>query len=393
MNKKLGYYVTDGKEFFSKVQAALYATQRDSSIAWHFNNEVFDRFAWHQEPEQSLDQLYDRRAREIREKYDYVILNYSGGSDSHNILMSFYRQGLRLDEIITNWIFEASKKFTINSHTVKEAWNSQAEFELHTRAKLEWIKNNMPQTKITFNDLSKNIFNYFTKNKDESWVLNGVDAFNPTAYTRYNSLDIKEVRTQFDQLKNIGVLTGNDKPKCKMKNNKLYLTFHDKVANITPIAQHFGEYDNSTIEYFYWSPDCCEMLAKQAHAILKFANTNPSYRKIWEQGYMVSRNTQEAIVKEIVYTTWDNTNWQSDKASLDWYSELDFWFIDQFSDIKTGQNWLNGIRYLEKNIDKRFLKSLGQAVYAPDSLGLQADQAIGLSLFTTPDYYIGDLSN
>ena len=102
MNKNLGYYTVGNREFFSKIQACIHATTTNQDPIWHFNNDVFNNFDWTIEPSETLDELYNARARQLREEYDYVALSYSGGSDSHNILMSFLRQGLHIDELIIN---------------------------------------------------------------------------------------------------------------------------------------------------------------------------------------------------------------------------------------------------------------------------------------------------
>jgi hypothetical protein len=89
INKKLGYYNCDGLEFESKIQAFFHSLKTNKPVEWIFNDFEFNLHDWLNEPLESLDQLYDKRARELREKYDYLILSYSGGSDSHQILMSF----------------------------------------------------------------------------------------------------------------------------------------------------------------------------------------------------------------------------------------------------------------------------------------------------------------
>ena len=99
MNKKLGFYTIGTSVFESKIQACILANkvlkEMNQSIhplrllQWNFNDEVFEAYDWTKEPEKTLDQLYDARARDIREKYDHVIVSYSGGADSHNMLMAF----------------------------------------------------------------------------------------------------------------------------------------------------------------------------------------------------------------------------------------------------------------------------------------------------------------
>ena len=241
MNKKLGYYVCNGREFDSKIQAYIYATAVKQPVTWTFNNDTFDKFNWTQEPTESLDALYDQRARDLREKSDYVILSYSGGSDSHNILMSFYRQGLRIDEIVTNWVIEGAKKVTILDPTIDAAWNQNAEYELNTREKLQWIADNMPETRVTFSDCSNDIIKHFMQARDESWVLNLRDPVNPAVIQRYNYLNLKNIRRHFDHFQSVVVIVGLDKPRIRIQDKKLYFFTFDTTANIIPLSQHFAE--------------------------------------------------------------------------------------------------------------------------------------------------------
>ena len=109
INKKLGYYTVGDVEFDSKIKACIYAQTNNQDVVWHFNNEIFEKYSWHIEPEKSLDELYDLRARQLRESYDYIMLSFSGGSDSNQIAESFMRQGLLIDEIIVNTMEKANQ--------------------------------------------------------------------------------------------------------------------------------------------------------------------------------------------------------------------------------------------------------------------------------------------
>jgi len=93
----VSYYRVNNKVFSSKVLACIYATETNQEVEWVFYNNVFDKFDWTVEPSETLDELYDLRARELREKYDYIVISYSAGADSHNVLTSFLRQNLRVD--------------------------------------------------------------------------------------------------------------------------------------------------------------------------------------------------------------------------------------------------------------------------------------------------------
>jgi hypothetical protein len=377
MNKALGYYTCNGREFESKILACLYATEVKQPIQWVFNDDIFNATNWTREPSESLDELYDRRARALRERYDYIILNYSGGSDSHNILTSFYRQGLLLDEVVTNWTIDATKNFTIADPQLTSSWNHNAEYELHTRQRLQWISDNMPDTKITFFDASTDILNYFKTARDESWVLNHKDHINPAVVQRFNYLRLKGVHTRLDHYQNVAVVVGVDKPRFVINQNKeCYVFFMDNLANITPVAQHLDDYTNTTVEYFYWSPNCCDLLVKQAHSIMKYLSQNKQYISLFYDKPL-DRTSQEVLLKRILYaTSWDSSWFQVNKPIADWDCELDLWFSYQFKNTDIVRNWNAGLNFLNNNVDEIFFNN----------------KTRGLILYDSPRWFVGNLT-
>ena len=78
MSSKLGFYYIGDKIFQNKIQAILYANQKLENIEWNFNRDILDNIDWTIEPQSSLSELYARRAKQIREDNDYVILMISG---------------------------------------------------------------------------------------------------------------------------------------------------------------------------------------------------------------------------------------------------------------------------------------------------------------------------
>ena len=381
MNKKIGYYVCDGIDYSSKVQGALDAAKKQKPLEWVFNNDVFSKFDFSTEPEETIDELYDARARQLREEYDYLILSYSGGADSHNILMAFHRQGLHIDEIVTNWVFDAAKSlFLVNDPTIKDPWNHNAEFELNAKEKLNWISANMPRTTITVWDISKNLISYYVgRAKDNSWVLDAKDSLNPAANQRYNYFHIKDLRTRVDKKVSVGIICGVDKPPCVIKDGKLYLQFLDKIANNVPMNSSFKEYDNCTLEFFYWSPDSCKILAKQCHALLKHLSLNQPHRNFWTETpyFFMFRDARERILRNIVYTIWDDAWYQANKSTRDWDSEFDYWFLHNPQLGKAKYNWEQGLTNLKNEIGDEYLSLDGR----------------GLLKIHSPLYYVGELPN
>jgi len=362
MNKLLGYYTCNGQEFESKLQALMLAHQTGSSVEWHFNNETFDKYNWTIEPELSLDQLYDRRSREIRENYDYVILSYSGGSDSHNILESFLRQNLFIDEVVVNGAFKATDKFIVLDPTQTSNWNINAEYKLNTVEKLEQLKARSPNTKITVNDTTDAIVDGFVKGPNGEWAKNKKEVLNPNGTNNFNYTFFRDLRVTFDKGKRVALVIGLDKPKVRVIDNKCYLFFIDKIANITQIQDHITEYPNLRTEMFYWHPDSCDMLAKQAHVILKLINSGEQYRKIFEDTSVLSvRFTQEKLLRTVIYSNWKNNWFQVDKPVSDWDCEYDYWFSRGWKGTDAHKNWMQGLKYISNSIGMKNHKFFGTA--------------------------------
>jgi hypothetical protein len=84
-NPKLGYYKVDNRIFYSKPEALIYATEVNKPALWFFNELPFAKFNWTVEPEETISEIYRRRAQQLRDQYDYIRLECSGGSDSTTV--------------------------------------------------------------------------------------------------------------------------------------------------------------------------------------------------------------------------------------------------------------------------------------------------------------------
>lgn len=385
MNKKLGYYQVNNQTFESKIHALIHATQNNKPVRWVFNNSAFENHNWIQEPIETLDELYGQRARQLRENYDYLILCYSGGSDSNNILESFIRQGLHIDEIVTNFIIDATKPITTKQPLSKAAENHNAEWDHLTKHRMQYIKHHMPSVKISNFDMTKPILDHFSGHQDGSWILKCKEWANPMSTARYNIIHDISLRKRFDASKKVGVILGVDKPQLFIRDHKLFLHFVDTTANITPMSEHIKTYDNSTIEFFYWSPDSAKILSKQAHTVLKFLRLNQHYQTIWDWSvstkdhklYKQARTIKENLLRSVIYTTW-NINWfQAEKGTVGWTNVNDNWFFDYFQGTEEYQSWKNGIDYMLQNISEKFI---------------MVDENRFLPMYSS-NYFIGNLLN
>lgn len=161
-NPNVHYYDTDGKIYNNQLEA--YASGKPCYFYYH--DREFRNFNWSNPPKENLRDLYRDRAQEIRDKYDYVILCYSGGSDSTNILETFYYNNIHIDEIVMVGAF---------SQDSYEGDDSNHNGELYYNA-FPTIKNmDLPKTKITkidYTDWFDNPNNFsLIKNYGNEWTL------------------------------------------------------------------------------------------------------------------------------------------------------------------------------------------------------------------------------
>ena len=100
MNKRALYYHHKGQFYTSKFEALAQANGRVNDIQACFYKDLhwFDKFDWTKEPTDSWEDILAKRASEIRRQNNYIVLNYSGGSDSSTVLTTFFKNKIRIGE-------------------------------------------------------------------------------------------------------------------------------------------------------------------------------------------------------------------------------------------------------------------------------------------------------
>ena len=196
---------------------------------WNFNDEVFSAVNWRQEPAADLWSLYEDRARQIRNQYDYVVLFYSGGSDSHNILNAWIAADCKIDEIATVWNYGAS---------ADKQDHCNAEITNVVLPDIETLRNRGLEFKFRLIDISQ-------------FSLDTFDAFG-TSYeyyvNRYFSINNPSralFRDKIDDYKNmiaagkrVAFIWGVEKPKIEHDAQGMYSYFVDAIDNcVSPYVQ------------------------------------------------------------------------------------------------------------------------------------------------------------
>lgn len=357
INPKLGFYTVGSQQYRSKIDACIAGTKTNNYPQWHFCDDVWNTANWSHEPEISILDLYKIRARQIREKYDYVIVNYSGGSDSQTLVDAFFDAGCHIDEIVTIWN-RSHTPTVIANPGVTDARNIEAEFELTTRMGLDQIRSRSPNTKITYYDVSQATVDSFQNYDGEEWLKTTREHLNPHFVTRYSNTREKGQLVNLDRGLRTAIVVGIDKPRVCIKDNKYAVYFLDTLVNNCQGGLNNQDYDNAELVLFYWSPDLPEIIIKQSHMIMNWFEQNPRFKSIlhWPTPGFAQRQAYEVISRGIIYPNWKLDTFQVQKSSSPIWCEWDDWFFQGFKDTKEYQCWYMGIEHIEKNIDKKYLK-------------------------------------
>jgi hypothetical protein len=374
-NPKLGFYTVGQTRHYIKPQALVDATKTNQFPEWNFNRDIFDRYTWDQEPEIGLRDLYRMRAQQLREKYDYIRLEVSGGGDSSTAAYSFIMNGIHLDEVVFRYPKTGEKNVTDDPFNTKPE-NTLSEWRYAAQPFLKWVADNAPRTKITIHDYSEDML---ASGHEEDWVFRTKDYFQPGHAFKHTVDAVESHKRTLDQGLKICMLWGIDKPKVCIKDSKWYLYFMDVQANCS--NPEVGQWDNITNEYFFWSPDLPELLCKQAHIIRKWfdlpSNKYLQHLARWPNYSFAQRTTFEHIIKPLLYPDYDPATFQTSKPTNSFYNEMDHWFYTNFQDTHAYRVWQSGLKYLTDSIDAKYFNH-------------EMGRPVGFVGFISPFYYLGE---
>jgi hypothetical protein len=367
---KHGFYEVNGHKTFSKMEAVELEQRFGVHSQWNFNQSVFGKENWLEEPTLDLSRMYRMRARQIRESYDYCVLFYSGGSDSNNILSYWLQEGLKLDEIATMWNLEGSKD--------KESYMN-AEINHVVFDRVQKLKDQGLDFKFRLIDITRDtIDGIMNAGEDYIYLLNNHFTVNHIAKNNFRD-KIKDYADLIAQGKSVCFVWGIEKPQIFPDGDRHYLQFFDMMDNcVSPYAQariKQGWYD----ELFYWTPDMPELVIKQAHALLEFTETchMPEFYQDKPNRYGYNRTLKQyvtsAAAKLILYPSWDPNTYCNGKPSNMVFSERDDWFWNGNSDQVT----------MMKSLADRFFTKIG-SYWINDGVNPRS----GIKCHCSPRYYL-----
>ena len=317
---------------------------------WDFNETVYDSCTWTIEPTESLNELYRQRAEQIRNRYDYLVLMYSSGADSDNMLHSFLDNSIILDEIASFVNYEA----TGDAH---DHWFNGEIYDIS----IPKLKEKCPHIKHRLVDISQLTLDYFSNPSTKfDWIYSMNSIFNPNTTVRnYLRNIVNDWKDLINSGKKVGFIWGTDKPRIHIVDGKFCFRFIDIIDNaVNPDQQRLnidGHYD----EFFYWTPDMPSIVIKQAHIIknyLSLANEKSAYMSLENSGlgYKFIDNKKYSIstvgVHQLIYPNFEYRIQNDNKPPTLFYPPRDKWFMNLSDSDIAKTSWEIGLKQLWKTV-------------------------------------------
>jgi hypothetical protein len=368
-----GYYLVNNEKFDHKISALIRATKVNTRPTWHFHREIYNQLDWQQDSAETLSNVYQRRARQLREKYDYVAISFSGGSDSWTVINSFISSKSHIDEIFVRWPITGTQgKYQANGQNT-HASNILSEWELTILPMLKEYSKIIPQTKITIHDWSNDL--HHQELTDKNWALTQ-DYLNPGSFLKFCAISSGE-QTAIDSGLKTTIVFGTDKPQLCVNQGNVYCYFLDKLANSHAYADF---YRNS--ELFYWSPDLPELTHVQARALYHSIVTNPKIASMIDFSKPCDpliKQVWNQISRSIIYPEYSKLNtFQANKSYTNVFDEVDLW-MSAHKDLRYNQSWKYGLNNVFSSI-------------APHFFDRREDEITGFGGFIDGMYLLGPAS-
>ena len=359
MKDYLGIYSVNNKVYTDKIEAVLEANKTNAEITWDFHEDKFKKIVWRNEPQLSLTELYKLRAQQIRDEYDYVIIMFSGGGDSTNVLHSFLSNDIKIDEIVSGIPLSGLTDFKASYDN--NAGNNASEWFLTTTPYLKHVSEKYPEIKISINDFFHNMLNF----KTDEWIYKSSDHIHPTTSARYDLSRLTHIRQLADQGKKIAVVYGSEKPYILFHEGQIFNAIWDTGVNV-PRQPFEIFYPNVDIVLFYTTPRMPQILAKQAHEIAKSIFNVPQYQYIknltldseWskEKRLVYDNGSWQRAIIPIIYPDINYNAFQTKKAKDVFMADHDSWFYNLHKNSRLNQLVTSDFTSFFKNIKPIYLR-------------------------------------
>jgi hypothetical protein len=345
-NYKAGIYKVGSKLYVRKINALLESSLTKIPVKWDFHENLYSANL-KLNYDIPLTELYKIRAQQLRDNYDYLVLCYSGGVDSHNILHSFIKNNIKVDEIVCDYpiklIENTDYKLTADTHYQ----NFISEWYLTVKPDIEKLQVTNPEIKISFLDSFSDVAT-LTYQETISFCSE------PAHYSTVKRW--KNIANHVNNIKHknkIALIMAVDKPIMYTTDKQYGFLFVDQPTNIKPDILN---YDKCFMEFFYWSPDLLDIPIIQAKRMWNYLLINKSFTKSvltrQKKGERISWSrigTFNEITNMICYPYWDNSRHQVNKGSF-YYGQYKL-FSEKFINYDFMKTSMNHLYELSKQLD------------------------------------------
>jgi len=329
-----GYWSVGDACFLHKAECLKYASSINNyQIEFHYYDQFYRKTVNDPEPKETLEELYKRRAQQLRDKYDFIAVAYSGGADSANVIDSFLDNGIPLDAIITSYPIQAIEKL---KHTFdprdKSASNLIFEFSEAAEPKLKEIAQKHPNVRIECLDHTTTSVDLLLGNKLHLIPVAGIGA-SPHLAGHYL---IGQMMQKLSDKKNAVLVTGVDKPRIGYSPRfKKFGTYFDDITLVwgNHTDDVFEGFKPKT-EHFYYSTDFSDIWLKQIHILKRsiepLTSNYDNYKHLliatMPNGDQIF-NVHDIFFKKILYKQWSEFIFQAGKPSGYFFQEHSNWFF------------------------------------------------------------------
>lgn len=345
---KFGYYTVGSYCTYSKYDAQKISSSTGQTVHWNFNDTDFSLHNWTIEPTVSLDELYRQRAQQIREKYDYIVLWYSGGSDSHNIAEVFRKNNIHLDEIAIYVNSEGKAGFDVSST------NTNAEPVRVGVPYTTYYKQQSPGTNIRMFDMFPLIVE---KLQDPNFLETARYAINNIGGPHHLVKPFIREHPDYQKIINSGksvcFIWGCDKPRVSCVDKKWFLEFTDLVDGSVRAQTQMLNNSTDHDEFFYWSPDLVPLIIKQAHIVKNYFSSAEGSKALYSDKKLDDffKNNKPSVklgsgidffrcringvmpladrIRNLIYPDWSTDTFSIGKSSTgELYGARDLWLYE-----------------------------------------------------------------
>jgi hypothetical protein len=339
---QFGHWLLDNQHiYYNKLQTIIEAQSRNSyDIRFYYHDNIFGSHDWKNEPQSNIEDLYMERALQLRQKYDYLILLYSGGSDSSNALKVFLKNNIKIDEVAYWYSSYDLQNNLANSEVLNagsELLNSiiiingikvskmdmKPQFEKGIMPNIEWFMTSEPSLSLEQLCKPKLIF------ENSDWLKKS-------------------------EKNKVGVIIGLEKPRIWFENGVWYSAFLD-VTNAYNFGNSYNSISPISLEPFYVSPDSPLVTIKQSHLVKNYINKTYTLEFI-EKNFNNDGNFNGgeyfSAVRAACYPYWSDKTFSlgKEKSIL---KEKNRWIWDSNSDFAT--EYFTGLEWISNNVDPYFI--------------------------------------